>query len=114
MTAFIETGHAKNLSSIQQLIAACIGYGFAYAPSVSNLSITALTTCHTDGQSLLADVLARKTDYRAAINLRIEAFGLLRKKSTRILNALKASGASAEVVAVSSQDTRKPSFQATY
>lgn len=107
MTAFIETGHARNLSSLQQLIAACIGYGSAYAPSVSNLSITALTTCHTDGQSLLADVLAKKTDYRAAINLRIEAFAILRKKSTRILNALKASGASAEVVANAREYHRK-------
>lgn len=94
MTAFIETGHKKNLANLKQLIIFSIGYGTSYTPAKSSLTITELDALHKDGQDQLAEVLTKKNAFNDAINARQTAFADIRRKTTRIMSALRASGAS--------------------
>ena len=98
MTAFIESGHARNLANLKQLIITCTSFGSAYAPSKSTLTLTALNAHHVSSMNQLDNVLAKKTDYSDAVNARVQAFADLRKKCTRLINSLRATDASREKI----------------
>ena len=48
-----ETGHAKNLANFETLIIDCQGFGTAYNPSNSAITITALQTIYTNATNAL-------------------------------------------------------------
>ena len=98
MPSNFETGHAKNVSHFESLISFCKGYGSKYNPSREALKIANLQTQHTNAETSLDDVKEQKKDFDNATNTRKDTFNPLKKLSTRIVNALDATEATAATV----------------
>lgn len=96
MPSTSEVGHAKNVANFQDLIAFVNGYGATYNPSKDSLKLTQLEELHTTANENLSTVIQKSTEYNNAVNDRMEAFSNLRSLSTRLINALDATDASAE------------------
>lgn len=94
MTKFIESGHPKNVANLGKLIEFVDAYGATYNPSRTALTVASLKVLETDAYAAIDEVTDRLADYDAAVNARQLVFADLRKKATRIMAALKASGAS--------------------
>lgn len=93
----IETGHVKNVANFQDLIAFCTANP-AYNPATPALTLPSLSLMHTAAKAALTNLTTAQTQLNNAINIRLTAFGGLKKLTTRIINALSACGASAETV----------------
>ena len=76
------------------MIAYCQSYGTAYNPSNPLLTIAQLQATYAAAQSAINDFKTQKTSFDTAVNLRREAFEDIKPLSTRIVNAVIASGAS--------------------
>lgn len=87
-----ETGHAKNVANFGELIATVSAMGPGYNPTRKNLGLTELNSRLNDARNALAAVNNALPVYSSAVAARAEAFAPLSILSTRILNALKASG----------------------
>jgi hypothetical protein len=98
MSSTTETGHAKNVSNYHDQIAFCIGYGRNYNPSRASLRIGDMQNQETEGLNALADVIAKRTAYNIAVNARMDAFAPLKSLATRLVNALEATDATAELI----------------
>ena len=94
MASTSETGHIKNIANFEDLIAYCQSYGPMYNPSNPLLTIAQLQATYTAAQSVINEFKTQKTSFDSAVNLRRNAFEDLKPLSTRIVNALIASGAS--------------------
>jgi hypothetical protein len=94
MSSTTETGHAKNLSNFQQLIANCESLGANFNPARKELTITALMDTARNADAALEQLTNAKTRYNNATNHREVLFGLLPKLSTRLFNSLAAFGVS--------------------
>lgn len=94
MASTSETGHIKNLALFEDLIAYCQSYGTEYNPSNPLLTITQLQASYTAALSAMNTFKTQKTSFDTAVNLRRDAFEDIKPLSTRIINALIASGAS--------------------
>lgn len=93
MSSTSETGHIKNLAYFEDLISFCQGYGTAYNPSNTSLSIAQLQATYASVQSVLNDFKIQKTGFDLAVNERRVVFEEIKPLGTRIINALIASGA---------------------
>jgi len=93
-----ETGHAKNVANLQDLIAFVVGYGTTYNPTKNALKLPQLNTLATTSQTNLADVITKNTAYNNKVNERLVAFNGLRSLSTRLINALETTDAIPEKV----------------
>lgn len=93
MPSTIETGHAKNVATFEDLISFCTGYGVTYNPSKAALKLTALTPQLTAAQAALQAVKTAKTAYDNATNAREISFKPLKPLATKIINALAATDA---------------------
>lgn len=51
MKSISETGHAKNVANLEDLISFCEGYGTTYNPSKSSITLVALKELFTDAQT---------------------------------------------------------------
>jgi hypothetical protein len=98
MASTIETGHAKNVATFEDLISFCTGYGATYNPSKAILKLTALNPQLTAAQAALQSVKTAKTSYDNATNARELAFVPLKPLATKIINALAASDATTQTV----------------
>jgi len=98
MASTSETGHAKNVANFGTLVSFCNGYDGAYNPSNLSIQIPALNKVQIQSQNLIKDVNASLPAYNKAIAAREIAFNPLGKLITRVINALKASGTSQEIV----------------
>lgn len=98
MASTSETGHAKNVANFETLISFCVGYGATYNPSKANLKVTALQTQLASCKANLTAVTNSSVAFNNATNARMIAFDGLKKLSTRLVNALDATGASTQVV----------------
>lgn len=99
MSSTFETGHAKNIANFQDLISFCQGYGTAYNPSKAALQLAGLQNLLQTAQTNLNNVTTSATAYDNAVNARASAFESLQKLGTRLVNALKATDASAKTIA---------------
>lgn len=99
MASTSEVGHAKNVANFHDLISFCQGYGGDYNPSKADLKIGSLQALETQAQADLAAVIPLRTAYNDAVNARVQAFNGLKPLSTRLMNALQATNATAEKVA---------------
>lgn len=86
-----ETGHAKNIANLQDLISFCKGYGDKYNPVKEELKITGLETLYQNAVQKLAETQTQKTIFDNATNLRADAFKELNPLATKIVNALAVS-----------------------
>ena len=74
MASTSETGHAKNVANLQDLISFVIGYGATYNPTKNTLKLPQLNTLATTSQTNLADVVTKNTAYNNKVNERVAAF----------------------------------------
>jgi hypothetical protein len=98
MASNSETGHAKNVANLHDLIDFCIGYGPGYVPTKTALKVTSLQSLETDAQKAIADVLTAKTAYNASVNARIQTFTGIKPLATRLVNALQSTSATKELI----------------
>jgi hypothetical protein len=98
MASTSETGHAKNVANLQDLISFVTGYGATYNPSKNTLKLTQLTTLAISAQASLAEVITKNTAYNNKVNERVTAFSGLKSLSTRLINALETTDATPEKV----------------
>jgi hypothetical protein len=82
MASTIETGHAKNVATFEDLISFCTGYGATYNPSKATLKLIALNPQLTGAQAALQTVKTSKTAYDNATNARELAFVPLKPLAT--------------------------------
>jgi hypothetical protein len=99
MASTAETGHAKNVANLQDLISFVTGYGAVYNPTKNALKLPQLNTLATTSQTSLADVVTKNTTYNNKVNERVVAFSNLKSLSTRLINALQTTDATPQKVA---------------
>ena len=99
MPSTSEVGHAKNVANFEHLISFCTGYGSSYNPSKNSIKLTALNNQLTEAQKAIAEVTAKTVAYNNNVNVRMSLFEPLKKLSTRLVNSLIATDASAETIA---------------
>ena len=99
MASVSETGHAKNVANLQDLISFVTGYGATYNPTKNALKLPQLNTLSTTSQTSLADVVTKNTTYNNKVNERVVAFSNLKSLSTRLINALQTTDATSQKVA---------------
>lgn len=92
-----ETGHAVNVANFNDLITFVTGYGENYNPSNNLIKPPALQAMAATANEKLASVNAAFPAYNAAVAGREVLFSPLSKLVTRVMNFLKASGASKQV-----------------
>ncbi|MFA6925286.1 MAG: hypothetical protein WC223_13655 [Bacteroidales bacterium] len=98
MNSTSESGHSMNVANLEEEISVCTGYGAAYNPSKVNLKLASLQTLLTSGRNALQTVKSAKTVFDNATNAREIAFTPLKKLCTRIINALKATDATQQLI----------------
>lgn len=98
MSNYSEIGHAKNVANFEDLINRCVGFGVSYNPSLNAIKIANMNTLRTNANTALASAVSMHTAYVNAIDARQLIFDPLQKMATRIINALKACGASDAVI----------------
>ena len=99
MSSISETGHAKNIANLQELIAFATGYGATYNPTKTTLKLPQLNALVSASQTSLADVIAKNTTFNNNVNDRQIAFSNLKPLATRLINALQTTDATAEKIA---------------
>lgn len=98
MTNTSETGHAKNVANLEDLISFCTSYGTAYNPSKNNIKLVQLNTLRTNAINVLQVVKTTKATLDNATNNREVAFSNLKKLATKVVNALEATDAKKQTV----------------
>lgn len=98
MASTSETGHAKNVTNFQNLIAFVTGYGATYSPSKNALKLPQLIALKAEADTKLADVVAKNTAYNNKVNERQTVFDGLKSLSTRLVNALQTTDASDQII----------------
>ena len=98
MPSTTETGHAKTVANFEKLIDYCEGYGTMYNPSKTSISLASLKTLHNKAKEVLTDVNSHYPAYSNAIAAREIVFVPLSKLATKIINALKATDTSDQVI----------------
>lgn len=107
MSTFSEVGHAKNVANLEDLISYCTAYGTAYNPSQTAITLASLNTLKSNADTAIANVVSMNTAFKNATNDREIAFLPLKKLTTRIINALKASGVSKQTLDDANSINRK-------
>ncbi len=102
MPSTSETGHAKNIANFQTLISFCTGYGATYNPSRTAIQLPELNSLYIQARDSITQLNTIKTTYTHAVNERQLLFEPLKKRVTRIINALDATEATDKLV----QDAR--------
>lgn len=98
MSSTTETGHAKNLASLENLINYCSNYGATYAPTNPAFAIDNLRALHAQGKQSLQTIFKAKTVYETAVNERKALFDTVKPIATKALNAFMACGAAPATV----------------
>ena len=98
MTNTSETGHAKNVTNLESLITSIIALETSYNPSRDSIKLTSLQTLLTASTESLNAVNIAQAAYSNAVAARKVSFEPFSKLITRVMNSLKASGASTQVV----------------
>lgn len=93
-----ETGHAKNIANFESLINFCAGYGPTYNPGRASLSLDALRTKLEASRAAFADTINKEILYDNVVNARLDAFKDFKGLSTKISNALAASGVGPNII----------------
>ena len=97
MASTSETGHAKNVANLDELISFVGGYGTVYNPSKPAIKLPALQALSIAAKAAIGAVNSANPAYSNAVAAREVAFAPLCKLTTRILNALKATDTTIQV-----------------
>ena len=107
MASTSETGHSKNVSNFETMISYCTGYGVTYNPSNSDILLSELTTLHTDSKASVKLVKTTETPFNDVEGQRKLIFKPLKPLSTKVLGAIRSSGAPSTVIADAETINRK-------
>ncbi|GBL34866.1 hypothetical protein EMGBS15_04610 [Filimonas sp.] len=107
MKSTSEVGHAKNVANLNDLISFADSYGAAYNPTKASLKLAALKQLAIEAQTDLTNVINKGVAYNNAVNVRGEAFYTLPAFATRVMNSLKATDASPELIKDAQSFNRK-------
>lgn len=94
MASISEIGHAKNVANFEDLISFCVGYGVTYNPILNAIKVANMNTLKTNASNSLTSAITAHTTFKNATNNRELAFEPVKKLITKVMAALKASGAS--------------------
>lgn len=97
MASTTETGHAKNVANLDELISFATGYKKDYNPSKPTIKLEALKSLSGSAKNAIAAVNAALPAFSNAVAAREAAFAPLSKLVTRVLNALKATDTTIQV-----------------
>jgi hypothetical protein len=97
MASTSESGHAKNVANLDQLVSFVLGYGAVYNPSKNTIKVAALQTLSTNAKNAISAINTALPAYSNAVSARESAFEPLSKLTTRALNALKATDTTTQV-----------------
>jgi len=106
------SGHVKNVANFESLIDLCTVFGTMYNPGSSHIQLPILQTKATEALAVLQATRLAKVNYDDATNAREITFESLKKLSTRIINALKATTATSQKIDDAKAIARK--LQGTY
>ena len=98
MASTSETGHAKIAANFQDIIEFVTAYGTTYNPSKNSLKLPQLNALQANADTILADVIAKNTNYNNKVSERINAFAGLKALATRLVNALQTTEATLETI----------------
>jgi hypothetical protein len=91
-------GHVSNVANFESLIDLCTVFGTMYNPGSNHIQLPTLQTKATEALAVLQATRLAKVNYDDATNAREITFESLKKLSTRIVNALKATTASEQKI----------------
>ncbi len=98
MASTSETGHSKNVANMDQLVSFTLGYGPAYNPSKNSLKTESLVDLSKNAKNAIIEVALAFPIYGNAVADRELSFKPLGILATRLLNAIKATDTSSQVV----------------
>ncbi len=107
MASTSEVGHTKNVDNFETLISYCTGYEALYNPSNTNITIPNLTTLFDESKASVKLVKTTESPFNNIEGQRKLVFKPLRPLATKVLGALRASGAPATVIADAETINRK-------
>jgi hypothetical protein len=90
MARTYETGHAKNVTNLGELLVVLLSFGASYNPSKKSIIITELQNLLSIAVKALDNISSVFPAYSNAVAAREAAFEPLNKLVTRIVNAIKA------------------------
>ncbi len=102
-----ETGHAKNVANFDVLLSMVNGFGALYNPSKLALKPGALAALQAKANDVMDQLNLIHGQYSVAVASRNIAFEPLNKLTTRVLNALRASDVTPQIVDVAQSYVRK-------
>ncbi len=85
--------HIKNVEAFGKLTGICTGYGGSYNPGNPNLQANVMSALMNNARQVMSEVHAAKTEYDNTTNARELMFKDIKRLGTRIISALKSSGA---------------------
>lgn len=95
----MKTNVEKQVAAFDQVLGHCNALGAMYNPSKESMKVSAMTSVLASAQASIQAVDIAKTNLIVAINARQKVFAPLPGTATRILNALVATDASAQLIA---------------
>ncbi|MFD0940499.1 hypothetical protein [Pedobacter boryungensis] len=98
MSKIYETGHAKNVANFETLISFVIGYGAIYNPSNTLIGVGNMQGQLAKAKNAVNDFYELFANLSNAVVAREVAFRSIKKLSTRLLNALKATDTPIQVI----------------
>lgn len=91
MSNRIKSGHIVNLSNFDQMVVICKGYKTTYNPPKTEMEVVTLEKLSDDVKLVIGNVVQQEIAVAKATNQREIEFNGIKKLSTRILLAAKAS-----------------------
>jgi hypothetical protein len=98
MASTSETGHSKNVANYDELISLIMGFGPDYNPTKESLKVLSMKSTSSLARKAIDAVNNIYPVYSSAVADRDVAFLPLSKLTTRVLNALKATDTSVQVI----------------
>jgi hypothetical protein len=98
MASNSESGHAKNVANFHSLISVINGFGAAYTPSNQSVTVGKMEALAQNAANSLSVVNGALGSNSIKIAARKEAIKPLSKLSTRILNSLRSSDVTKQIV----------------
>jgi hypothetical protein len=102
-----ETGHAKNVANFGTLITVINGFGEAYNPSKQLITAASLATLYENSKGVMSELNGISGAYGIAVANREVAFEPLSKLATRIINALRSSDVTQQIIESAESLVRK-------
>ncbi len=107
MSAVFETGHARNVAALEEMISICLTHGTTYNPSKITIRLNSLQTLLIAARAAVNDVSDKLVAYTTAANNRQSIFEVLKPLATRLVNALSVTDATAKTISDAKAINRK-------